>query len=151
MTKQYVSEPLLALLRQTGVSPRDVDAAIERQANRWAHTLLRQGHACVRRIRAATGLEVVGIARKYRRLLVEIEQHGTDGAIAWHYKEVGRTGGTFRCKAAVPDTVLAALPGRALGDLIQPFPALSTTRIDAVDVVHDGWIELTVTPGWQAF
>lgn len=151
MTKRHMSQPLSALLRQAGLACDDVDSALDRQAARWAHTVLRHGHPYVRRLRTSTGFNAVGIARKYRRLLIDIEQRGSDGGMLWHYREFGRANCLFRCKGVIPDTTLAALPGRTLGSLIQPYPALSATRIHDAVATRDGWIEMTVEPGWQVF
>ncbi len=90
MTKRHVSQPLSGLLRQAGIACDDVDSALDRQAARWVHTVLRHGHPYVRRLRASTGFNVVGISRKYRRLLIDIEQRGPDGGMLWHYREYGR-------------------------------------------------------------
>ncbi|MFK3889786.1 hypothetical protein [Sphingomonas sp. NPDC079357] len=151
MTKRSVSDPLLALLQQAGLAPEDIDKALDRQAARWTHTLLRHGHPYVRRLRTSTGFNAVGISRRYRRLLIDIEQRGSDGGLLWHYREFGRANCLFRCKGAIPDTTLTALPGRLLGNLIQPYPALSAATIHDAVATRDAWIELTVEPGWQVF
>lgn len=150
MIKRKVSEPLLALLVQTGITPAAVDAALTHQIARWAQALLRQSHPYVRRVRT-TGVHVVGIARKYRRLLVSIEQRGRNNELLWHYHEYSPRQCFFRCVGTVPETAVAALAGRPLGDLIQTFPALSMGIIDTAQSTHDGWLDLTLTPSWQIF
>jgi hypothetical protein len=147
---RYVSEPLLALLQRAGIAARDVDDALDRQALRWAHTLLRHGDPSVCQLREGSGINVVGIARKYRRLLTEIEQRAADGSTAWHYRELGRAGSAFRC-APVPATALAALPGRRLGDLIKIDSALAHVTIVEVTRSDSESIELVIAPRWQMF
>ena len=151
MAKRSVSDPLLALLQQASLAADDVDQALDRQAALYAHTILRHGHPYVRDLRIGTGFNVVGISRKYRRLLIDMEQRGPDGGLLWHYRELGRANCLFRCKGVIPETALAALPGRSVGSLIQPYRALSAATIHDAEMTPDGWIELTVEPTWQVF
>lgn len=151
MTKRRVSDPLLSLLEQAALSCSDVDSTLDRQAARWAHPVIRHSHIHVRRVRTSTRIGVVAISRRYRRLLVDVEHRGPDGVMLWHYRELGRANCLFRCNGVVPRGALAVLLGASLGNLIQPYPALSAATVKAAELARDGWIELTVEPAWHVF
>ena len=151
MTRRYVSQPLLEMLRQADLTSDHVNSALDWQMARWTHASLPHSHPYMRRFRTGTGLNAVAISRKYRRLLVNIEQRGPDGGMLWHYREVGRTNCQFHCKGVIPAASLAALPGKSLNVLIQPHPALSAAEIRAAVATCDGWIELTLALSWTIF
>ena len=74
MPNRYVSDALDDLLQRSALSADKIDLELEQLANTWQPTVLKPGHAFLHQIRLQTGIDVVAIARQYRRLLVEIEQ-----------------------------------------------------------------------------
>ena len=150
MSSSYLSHPFDDLLRRSGLSPTKIDMSLERLARMWQPTVLKPGHVYLRQIRDRTGINVVGISRRYRRLLVEIQQL-EDEALLWRYHERSRSDCVFSCAGQIPHALGDALPGRALRALIIPTPALGEMTIDSVWHDPDGWLDLKVTPQWRPF
>ncbi|WP_066663771.1 MULTISPECIES: hypothetical protein [unclassified Sphingomonas] len=150
MQKLYLSDPLADLLERSGLSPKQVNMSLERQARLRYPTVLAPGHVYLRQIREHTGVNVVMISRRYRRLLVQIEQM-KNGKWQWIYKERSQTDIEFACPADIPHTLEAALPGRPLNSLIDPTtPALGCLIIDACSRDRHGWLNPSIKPGWRA-
>lgn len=150
MPTSYLSDPLDDLLQRTGLSATRVDEALERLARDWQPTVLKPGHAYLQLIRERTGINVVGIQRRYRRLLVEIEQF-EDKHCRWRYHERSRSDCVFACVDNIPHTIGDALPGRPLRALIVPTPAIGAVMIDSLSRDPEGWLTLAVTPEWRSF
>ncbi|RSY81993.1 hypothetical protein DAH66_14075 [Sphingomonas koreensis] len=150
MPKSYLSDPLDDLLQRSGLSAAKIDMSLERLARLWQPTVLKPGHPYLRQIQQRTGVNVVGIARRYRRLLVEIEQL-EDAKLRWRYHERSRSDCVFACAGQIPHTLGDALRGRPLRALIIPTPALGEMTIDTVLHDPDGRLDLRVTPQWRQF
>lgn len=135
--RRHVSGPALELLGQAGLSPADIDAALEDLV--WSKTsaILRSHHSIVQRIRQATGINVVQIARRSRCLLIEIEQH-KDNAPSWQYREHTPRNCVVSCRGQPPDRIEIALHGALLEKLIRPALAMNGTIIDQLGTTGDG-------------
>ncbi len=150
MSDRYLSDPLEDLLERAGLSPVNINMALDELANTWQPTVLKPGHVLLGRIRERTDVNVVGISRRYRRLLVEIKQFKAE-KFRWHYHERNRSNCFFACEGDVPHTVSDNLPGGPLRALIVPTPALGAVTIDRLSRDRVGWLNLTVTPQWRVF
>lgn len=150
MHDHYLSDPLDDLLQRAGLSPVKVDMALERLARLWQPTVLKPGHVYLRQIRERTDINVVGISRRYRRLLVEIEQF-KDKQLLWRYHERSRSDCAFACAGQIPHTVGDALLGQPLRTLVVPTPAIGAVTIDSLSRDRAGWLDLKVTPEWRLF
>ncbi|MBA3836379.1 MAG: hypothetical protein H2054_04185 [Sphingomonas sp.] len=151
MPNRYVSDPLDDLLQRSALSADKIDLELEQLAKAWQPTVLKPGHAILHQIRLQTGIDVVAIARQYRRLLVEIEQR-KGRQLIWRYHELSRN----RCEFVCPDIGIPhargdALPGRPLRTLVEPTVALGAMTIDEQSRERDGWFDLRVTPTWREF
>lgn len=147
MAARHLSRPLAAILSSVGLAVEDVDDAISGQIARGLAPLLRPGHPHIRKLADATGLNVMSVARRYHRLLVEIEQKSQQG-IWWIYREHNRATADFMCSVVVPDTAAVALGGRPLRDLADPPFEIDTALIKTGLVVEGGAMSVTVTPIW---
>ncbi len=144
---RHLSRPLAAILSSAGLGVGDVDDAITGQVARGLPPLLRPGHPDIRKLADTTGLNIVSVARRYHRLLVEIEQKSQQG-IWWIYREHNRTNADFMCSGVVPDTVAVALGGQPLSVLDDlPFE-IATAVIKTASVVEGSGMSVTVTPLW---
>lgn len=151
MPHRYVSDPFDDLLQRSPLSADKIDCELEQLAKAWQPTILKPGHFFLDQIRSHTGVNVVGIARQYRRLLVEIEQRDA-GLLIWRYHELSRTRSTFVCTdVGIPHAAGDALPGRALRTLIEPTVALGAMMIEEQSRERTGWFDLRVTPIWREF
>lgn len=121
MPGHYLSAALLGLLRQASLTPEQVDAAIDVLARRWTHAMLRAGSPLLQALRQATGINVVTIARRHHRLLLEVDTRH-EGQRQWHYHELGRHRTVLTCRTTLPHTLAAATVGRALSDVISGVP-----------------------------
>lgn len=144
---RHVSRPLAAILSLAGLSVGDVDGAITEHTARGLPPLLRAGHPHIRKLADTTGLNIVSVARRYHRLLVEAEQKSQQG-IWWIYREHNRTNADFICGGVVPDTVAAALGGRTLSVLADPPFEIDTAVIKTASVHEGSEMSVTVIPLW---
>jgi len=144
---RHLSRPLAAILSSAGLSVEDVDDAITEQIARGLPPLLRPGHPQNCKLADATGFNIVSLARRYHRLLVEIEQKPQQG-IWWIYREHNRTNADFMCSGVVPDTVAAALGGRPLSVLADPPFEIGTAVIKTASVLESNSMSVAVTPLW---
>jgi len=143
---RYLSRPLAAILSSAGLGVGDVDDAITGQTARGLAPLLRPGHPHIRKLADTTGINIVSVARRYHRLLVEIEQKSQ--GIWWIYREHNRTNADFMCSDVVPDTVAVALGGQPLSVLADPPFEIGTAVIKTASVVEGSGMSVTVTPLW---
>lgn len=150
MPSSYLSDPLDDLLQRASMSPARVDKELDRLARDWQPTILKPGHEYLRQIRERTGINVVGIQRRYRRLLVEIMQF-KDEQWVWRYHERSRSDCVFACAGEIPHTIGDALPGRPLRALTVPTSAIGAVIIDNLSRNPDGGLSLAVTPEWRTF
>lgn len=148
--KRQISEPTLGLLAASGLSATEVDDAIDRLVAAQKATLLRKPHDIIQRIADQTGINVVGIARKSRHILIEIEQR-KGGAAWWQYREHSPRRCIFSCRGQVPATIGTALNGVLLEQLVKPAIAMSGTTIGSVGSTTDGWLTVEVAPTWTSF
>jgi hypothetical protein len=147
---RHVSTPALALLRQAGLSPGDIDHAIDALVRDKASAMLRKGHGLLRRIEAASGVAVVQIARRSRYLLITIEQ-AADGAPSWQYREVSPRQCRFSCPGQIPATAAMGLVGQSLRHLARPMTGMDELVIEQISDTPDGWLLVDVTPAWSVF
>jgi hypothetical protein len=150
MADRFISEPLDDLLQRSGLTPDMVDTSLERLARLGQPTALKPGHAYLRQIHAHSGVDVVGISRRYRRLLVEIEQR-KGRELLWRYHERSRSNCVFACPGQIPHTFGAALVGQQLRKLAVPTTTLGAVTIDSVSHADAGWLDVEVTPRWRPF
>lgn len=147
MEARHLSRPLATILSSAGLGVEDVDDAITVQTARGLPPLLRPGHPHIRKLADTTGLNIMSVARRYHRLLVEIEQKSRQG-IWWIYREHNRTNAAFMCSGVVPDTVAVALSGQPLCVLADPPFEIGTAVIKTASVVEGSGMSVTVTPLW---
>ncbi len=128
----------------------DLDASLEALAGRRDVAKLHPGHALINDLRQATGLNVVEVGRRHRRLLVTIEEltHRRPG---WAYREVSLNSCIFTCPGTIPDVHKSVLIGGPLSSLAHPHPALNNVRIKDITDSADGWSEVHVDPDWVPF
>lgn len=148
--QQHVSAPLLDLLTRSDLTAEGVDKALEQMAARGRPAMLRADHPCLAQMRERTGIGVVSIARRYKRLLVEIEQDDERGPI-WRYSERGRDQCLFHVKVTLGATLQAALIDKPLARLIEPTAALGMAIIEDIATDRQGWLDLIVKPRWIAY
>lgn len=148
--KRYVSSPALALLGRSGLSPSDIDAALEDLVWGKGNAILWSNHPLVQRTRQASDINVVQISRRSRYLLLQIEQH-KDGAPSWQYRELTPRSCTFSCRGYLPATIEVALNGELLEKLVIPAVAMGGTVIEQVGASGDGWLNVDVAPPWNLF
>ena len=148
-TVKHLSRPLASMLSVAGMSAAGIDAAITAEVARGLPPLLRPAHPATRRLRDVTGLDVVSLARRYHRLLVEVEEK-QDTGIWWIYREFNRASSLFLCGGIVPDTVAAGLAGKPLSILADPPYEIGTALIQTVSIVENNWLSVAVTPQWVA-
>ena len=151
MANRYVSDPLDDLLQRSTLSADKINRALDQLANAWQPTILKPGHTFLNQIRSHTGVNVVGVARQYRRLLLEIEERSA-GQLIWRYHELSRTRSTFACAdIGIPQAIGDSLPGRALRTLIEPTVALGAMIVEEQSRERTGWFDLRVSPLWREF
>ena len=150
MLRRWLSDPLLNLLRQSPLGPVDIDASLDGLAGRRDVAKLRPGDAAIDDLRQATGLNVVEVGRRQRRLLMRIEELTNPGR-GWAYREMSLNNCIFTCQGTIPDVCKLALIGRPLSSLFEPHPALNNVRIKHVTESDDGWSEVHFDPDWIAF
>ncbi|TPG22273.1 hypothetical protein EAH87_00135 [Sphingomonas koreensis] len=90
--------------------------------------MLRADHPLPAALRQATGVDVVTIARRYRRLLLEVDTEYGDRR-RWHYQELRRHRTVLKCHTSLPDTLAAAAVGRTLSELISGGPLAGNSTI----------------------
>lgn len=127
----------------------DVDTALDALAGRGTKAKLYPGHAAMDDLREATGLNIVEIGRRHRRLLIKIEEL-INRRPGWAYREVSLKNCIFICPGIIPDAHKSALIGRPLSSLVDPHPALNDVRIKHISDSVDGWSEVYVDPDWIA-
>ncbi|WP_137787491.1 hypothetical protein [Sphingomonas sp. 3P27F8] len=149
MSNRYISAPLEDLLLRSGLTATKVDAALQRRSRMQHEARLYPSHTYQCRIRQLTGVRIVGIERRYGRLLARIE-HIHNNRIAWQYFERSRTQCQFNCPGNIPHTISSALIGRPLSALAIPTPTLGEALIASIEP-FDGWLGLDVTPKWHTF
>lgn len=152
MTTGYVSAPLLKLLQAAAIQPGAVQRSIINRAGKNTYPVLRAGHPYIRRIRAATALDVTGIAWRYGRLLVSIEQI-KNRRVHWFYEEIKSSHCSFRCSAELPETVAIALRGKPLSVVTDTIEILADVTIAGVDeeFAAKGMLSLKLAPEWIPF
>lgn len=152
MNDRYVSAPLLHLLTAAQITPLAVYASIVKARASNQHPRLRPGHVYLRRIRKASGLNVIEIALRYGRLLMTIEQL-KDRRIIWFYNEYKGSLCAFRCPAQVPEAVLIAARGRPLSTIVDLPAPLGAIQIDGIEKQYgqNGAVSLKLAPDWVAF
>lgn len=145
----WISEPLHELLEQTGIMPVEINAALER-VPKSAPMVLRSSHPFLRRIRAATGINVAMISRKHRRLTIWIEQI-VDGRVAWVYREHSRNDCKMILRGVIPVGIQLVLIGEPLGKLIDLTPALSRAVIEEIAELPGAAFDVKIAPAWRPF
>lgn len=152
MTIGYVSAPLLSMLQAAAIQPSAVQRSITNRASKNTYPVLRAGHPYIRRIRAATALDVTGVAWRYGRLLVSVEQI-KDRRVHWFYEEIKGSHCSFRCSAELPETVAIALRGRPLSVVTDTIEILANVIIAGVDeeLATKGLLSLQLAPQWIPF
>lgn len=152
MATGYVSAPLLKMLQAAALQPATVQRSINNRAGKNTYPVLRAGHPYIRRIRAATALDVTGIAWRYGRLLVSVEQV-KDQRVHWFYEEFKSSHCSFRCSAEMPDTVTIALRGKPLRVVTDTIAILSDVTIAGADeeLATKGLLSLKLAPEWIPF
>lgn len=148
--KRHLSLPLLELLTQASLHPNDLDAALDLRARQGTCTHLQAGHAFLRQIVATTGINVVDVGRRSRRLFMTIDQHAS-ARPAWRYVEINKVCWRLLCEGCLPDTLKSALSKAPVSQLIQPTPAIAGASIEQVRQKDANWLEVTITPQWQEF
>lgn len=148
--RRHLSGPALALLSKSSLAPEDIDEALEELVRNKAGAVLRARHPLVHRIRQATDINLVQIARRSRYLLIEIEQRANDQPL-WLYREQTPRHCLFSCSGKLPETIGTALNGELLEKLVIPAAELKDTQIANVDQLEDAWLSIDVTPTWQEF
>lgn len=148
--KRQISEPTLGLLVASGLSATNVDDAIDRLVASQKAALLRKPHDIIKQIADRTGINIVGIARKSRHILIEVEQRKADAAW-WQYREHSPRRCIFSCRGQIPETIGTALNGALLEKLVRPAIAMSGTTIGSVGSTSDGWLTVEVAPIWAEF
>lgn len=152
MVNGYVSAPLLEMLQAANIRPSAVQRSVINRAAKHVYPVLRTPHPYVRRLQAATGLDVTKISWRYGRLLVSIAQM-EDGRVSWGYEEFKGSHCSFRCPAVLPEAVVIALKGKPLCTLTDTIAVLADVTISGID--HDlepiGGLALKLTPDWIAF
>lgn len=134
------------------ITPSAVHTSIVKSRASNQHPRLRPGHVYLRRIREASGLNVIEIAFRYGRLLMKIEQL-KDRRISWFYNEYKGSLCAFRCPGQVPETALIAARGRPLSTIVNLPAPLGPIKIAGVEeeYAHGGEVSLKLAPGWIAF
>lgn len=145
-----LSGPALKLLSQSGLAASQVDEALTALVRDRAQTVLRYHHPLVRRLKDATGINVVQIARRSKYLLIEIEQHDDQGPL-WQYREHAPRRCIFSCRGQIPATIEAALQGELLERLVNPAVMLQGAIVQDIAGTADGWLNIHITPQWQSF
>ncbi|MEO9131306.1 MAG: hypothetical protein ABI240_08870 [Sphingomonas sp.] len=136
------------LLERSDLLLGEIDQSLQQLAATGQPTTLKPGHPCLRQVHDRTGINLVGISRRYRRLLAEIEQV-ENGALKWRYREQSRTECLFMCRGVIPHAVGIALISQPLRRLIVPTGPLGEATIESLIHDPDGWLELTVAPQWR--
>ncbi|WP_156351350.1 hypothetical protein [Sphingomonas sp. Leaf25] len=148
--RRALSSPSTSLFEQANVQPEELDAAIEDLVWAKASAILRFDHPLLRQVRAATGVNLVQVARRSRNLLIEIEQRSEIGP-SWQYREHTPRRCTFSCRGQLPATIETALQGELLEQLVIPAAALQGITIANVAKSGDGWLNIDVAPSWHRF
>jgi hypothetical protein len=149
-TTRHLSRPMASMLEAAGLTVDIVDDAIGEQIAKGRPSALRVGHPLVDRLRAETGLGVVLVGRRYRRLMLEIEQP-VERAMRWIYREHSPVRSEFLCRGKIPETFAAGLGGEPLSRIADPPWQIGTAIIETVTVLHDGWLSVAITPCWLDF
>ena len=152
MADRYISKPLLQIISAAKITPAAVHRSITTRSNKHTYPVLTLGHPYVRRVRAATNLDVIGISWRYGRLLVSVEQM-KDRRIYWFYKELKGSHCSFRFPAEIPHTVLGSLAGKSLKVVIDEISPLADVIIAGPDEDYatPGWLCLKLAPEWVSF
>lgn len=148
--QRWLSAPLSQLLANTPVTAAELDAEFDLPAARRIAVMIRPPHPLIGSIQEATGLNVVEIGRRHRRLIVAIEEFDRRDR-SWFYREITRHACIFGCPGVVPEQKKGLLVGGALAALAAPHPALNAARILQIDDTSDGWSEVRLDPGWLMF
>jgi len=148
--QRWLSAPFSQLLADTPVTAAELDAELDTPAARRIAVTLRPPHPLIGSIRKASGLNVVEIGRRHRRLVVAVEEFGRRER-SWFYREITRHTCIFGCPGTAPEQKKSTLIGGPLAALADPHPALNAALILQIDDTSDGWSEVRLDPDWVKF
>lgn len=142
-----ISKPMLQLLSITHVDPLRLNEVLSWRMDRSMGPMTASDYY-PRLIETLTRVEVHQVARRNLAVLFQF----SDRSLTYH--EVSRLNCEVSFDAELPETVVSACPGRALGDLIElgrVSSVLKDCRIIEVLPSSPGAIAFTVNPGWIRF
>jgi hypothetical protein len=143
----WISQALEDLLSNANLDAGKLNAVIERRLVREDDARMRPGDYYPRMIRKRTGMPVVRISRRHRRLLAVVESRSP----FWSYNEYSSNCCELRFWAWIPETMKIALVGRIAGHLTATTPVVDVLPIAAFNDPpwSAGWIEARLAPVWR--